>query len=268
MYTSYYSMNSNPFLKEVCTKYAYKSNDYKQIINRLNYLKEIRGIGMFLGDTGLGKTFILRSFIDSLNKDLYKVIYISASKSSVFDFFKTIANNLDIDTGACYKTDIYKKIQSEIKRLVDIERILPVIIIDDAHNISRETFLEMKVLFDFEMDSKDYTILVFAGHPELKSELSKNIYNSLTQRIIVNYTMTGLSREETKEYIISRLSLANVENELFTADALNSLYSCSKASPRRLNSLVLNSLLLGYQTKSLKIDSNIVMEAKEEMDIK
>lgn len=268
MYTSYYGMSMNPFLKEVSTKYAYESNDYNQIISRLNYLKEIRGIGLFIGEPGLGKTFALRSFIDNLNKDLYKVIYISAVQNTVFDFFKTIADNLEIDVGACYRTDIYSKIQNEIKRLVNSERVQPVIIIDDAHNLSREILLEMKVLFDFDMDSKDYTIIVLSGYSDLKTELTKNLYNSLTQRIIVNYTMNGLSKEETKEYLISRLSLANVENAIFTDDAFSALFSCSKASPRRLNNLVLNCFLLGCQKKSLKIDSEIVMNAKLEMDIK
>lgn len=268
MYTSYYGMNSNPFLKETDTKYAYQSEDYKQILSRLEFLKEIKGIGLFTGTPGLGKTFIIRSFIDKLNKDLYKVIYISATKNSVYDFFKMIASSLDIDAGVCYKTELYKKIQSEIIRLVKIERIQPIIIIDDAQNLSRDILTEMKVLFDFEMDSKDYTMIALVGYPELKEELQKNIYNSLTQRILVNYSMTGLSREETKEYLTTRLTLAGVNNEIFTEDALNSLYSCSKSSPRRLNTLVLNSLLLGSQKKSLKIDSSIVMLGKEEMDLK
>ena len=179
-----------------------------------------------------------------------------------------VASSLDIDAGVCYKTELYKKIQSEIIRLVKIERIQPIIIIDDAQNLSREILCEMKVLFDFEMDSKDYTMIALIGYPELKEELQKNVYNSLTQRIIVNYSMTGLSREETKEYLTTRLSLAGVNNEIFTEDALNSLYSCSKSSPRRLNTLVLNSLLLGSQHKCLKIDSSIVMLGKEEMDLK
>ena len=179
-----------------------------------------------------------------------------------------IASSLDIDAGVCYKTELYKKIQAEIIRLVKIERIQPIIIIDDAQNLSRDILTEMKVLFDFEMDSKDYTMIALVGYPELKEELQKNIYNSLTQRILVNYSMNGLSREETKEYLTTRLALAGVNNEIFTEDALNSLYSCSKSSPRRLNTLVLNSLLLGCQHKCLKIDSSIVMLGKEEMDLK
>ena len=117
------------------------------------------------------------------------------------------------------------------------------------------------------MDSKDYTIIILVGHPELKTELSKNVYDSLHQRIIVNYKMNGLSREEVKQYIATRLEIANVNNDIFQEDALNALYSCSKSSPRRLNTLILNCLMLGYQYKMDKINSEIVMEAKGEMDL-
>lgn len=60
-----------------------------------------------------------------------------------------------------------------------------------------------------------YTIIILIGHPELKTELSKNIYDSVHQRIIVNYKMKGLSREEVKQYITTRLKIANVNNNFF-----------------------------------------------------
>lgn len=268
MYTSYYGMSCNPFLKEVSTKNKFESIDYLQLISRFNYLKEIKGLGVFTGPPGYGKTFTIRSFIDGLNKDLYKVIYISApEKLTLFDFFKEIGKALNIDTGACYRTDLYNNIQKEIVNLVEIYKVQPVIIIDDAHNLSREILKNLKLLFDFDMDSKDYTIIILVGHPELKTELSKNVYDSLHQRIIVNYKMNGLSREEVKQYIATRLEIANVNNDIFQEDALNALYSCSKSSPRRLNTLILNCLMLGYQYKMDKINSEIVMEAKGEMDL-
>ena len=268
MYTSYYGMSCNPFLKEVNTKNKFESNDYLQLITRFNYLKEIKGLGVFTGPPGYGKTFTIRSFIDSLNNDLYKVIYLSiADKFTLFDFFKEIGKALNIDTGACYRTDLYNNIQKEIIKLVEIYKVQPVIIIDDAHNLSREILKNLKLLFDFSMDSKDYTIIIMVGHPELKTELSKNIYDSLHQRIIVNYKMNGLDREEVKQYVATRLEIANVNNDIFQDDALNALYSCSKASPRRLNTLILNCLMLGYQYKLDKINSEIVMEAKGEMEL-
>lgn len=268
MYTSYYAMSCNPFLKEVKDENKFESNDYKQLINRFNYLKEIKGIGVFTGPPGYGKTFTVRSFINNLNKNLFKVIYISANNNlTVFDFFKEIGASLNLDTGACYRTEMYNNIQKAIKRLVEIDKVMPIIIIDDAHTLSREILKSIKVLFDFEMDSKDYTVLILIGQTELKDELSKKVYESLHQRIIVNYKLKGLSREEVKDYIRTRFEISNVNIDIFTQDALNALYSCSKSSPRRLNTLILNCLMLGYQYKIQEINSEIVMEAKGEMDL-
>ncbi len=268
MYQSYYAMSCNPFSKEMDIRYPYESGDFKELINRFKYLTEIKGIGVFTGGPGLGKTFSLRSFAQSLNPDLYKVIYISAIQNMTsFDFFKEIGDAFRIDTGSCYKTDLYHNIQKEIFLLVEQEKRMPILMIDDAHNLSREIFLNLKILYEFDMDSKDYITLLLVGKPELKTELSKNVYDYLKQRVLVNYKLEGLTRQEVKEYIETRLQLANVHHELFSEDALNALYSCSKSSPRRLNTLLLNCLLLGYQNQKQIIDSEIVMIAKGEMDL-
>ncbi len=268
MYSSYYGMSCNPFLKDESIKYIYSSYDYNECIYRFNYVKEVKGIGLFVGESGYGKTYVIRSFINSLNKDLYKVIYISASRDmTVFDFYKEISDKLDLSVGGCYKIDLYNNIQKEIKRLVTKDKVQPVIIIDDAHLLSREVLLNMKVLYEYEMDSKDYITLILVGQTELKDELKKLIHISLKQRIIVNYTFKGLSREEVKEYIKTRLKLANVNNEIFSSEAINALYSSSKSSPRRLNTLVINSLMLGSQNEAKMIDEEIVMNALKEMEI-
>ena len=112
----------------------------------------------------------------TLNQDLYKVIYVSSYDNlTLFDFYKEVSNSLNLDTKACYKTDMYNNIQKAIKRLVEIDKVQPVIIIDDAHTLSREILKSLKILFDFDMDSKDYTILILIGQDELKEELSKKI---------------------------------------------------------------------------------------------
>lgn len=268
MYTSYYGMTMNPFLKEETAKYKYESNDFKQTISRLHYIKEIKGVALITGNTGFGKTYTIRCFINEFNKDLYKVIYISITKDMTnFDFFKILCDNLNLDVGNCYKTDIYRKIQDEIKRLVLKDRIQPIIILDDIHLINKEVFENFKVFYDFDMDSKDYVSLILVGKNEIKHELSKNIYEELKQRILANYCFEGFSREEVKEYIKSRLALAEANSDVFTEDGINSIYANSKSSPRRINALVTNCLILGFQNNYSKINSNIVMSAREEMDI-
>lgn len=269
MYTSFYGMNSNPFIKAENYKNPLETNDYKETIQRLNYIKEIRGIGIIYGENGLGKTYALKSFINSLNKELYKVIYINPTiMMTTFDFISILSNELNLDTGACYKSQLLSNIQKEIMRIVDHEKVNVIVIIDDAHLLSREILLTLKILYDFEMNSKDYVSLILMGQEELRVELSKKVHTSLNQRINANYRFNGLSRDEVKEYVKTRLEIANANKNIFGIDALNSLYSCSKSSFRKLNTLIINCLILGFQKNKPIIDNEIVMLAKREMDLK
>lgn len=268
MYTSFYGMSTNPFMKEESSKNPYISNDYKETTSRLNYLKEVKGIGVFCGTSGLGKTYTIRSFINSLNKDLYKVIYINTtSRMSTFDFYKIVIDALGLDVGACYRADIYHNIQKEIMRIVNQDKMGVIVIIDEAHFLSKDIIQELKVFYDFEIDSKDYVSLVLVGYSELKNELLKTNHKTFRERIIVNYEFQGLSREEVKEYVRTRLEIANSNKDIFSIEALNALYSCSKSSPRRLNTLVLNSLMLGAEDNKVIIEEETIMLAKGEMDL-
>ena len=48
MYTDYYGLSFNPFDKQmVKEKDAFESEDFREMTARLEYLKEIRGIGVF-----------------------------------------------------------------------------------------------------------------------------------------------------------------------------------------------------------------------------
>lgn len=265
-YLSYYGMEENLFTKSVATKKRYESKDYQNVMSRLNYLKEIKGIGLLIGSPGLGKTFTLRCFTENLNRDLYKVLYISPINLGKFEFFANIARQLNIDPGPCYKDQLYHNIQFEIKRLVTEQRIQVIIIIDDAQNLQESIMSNLKILFDYQMDSKDYVTLILCGSEDFRKTISKVEYESLQQRIVVNYKFNGLERKEVKEYILSKLEASKQKANLFTVPALNGLSNASKGNPRRLNSLVLNCFIIGYQNKKEKIDEEIVRMAKEELD--
>ena len=51
--------------------------------------------------------------INEVNQELYNVICISATNEmTVFDFYKTLCDQLYLDTGAYYRAKIYKKINN------------------------------------------------------------------------------------------------------------------------------------------------------------
>ena len=71
-YLSYYGLETNPFVDKFDKDKAYLSSNYNNMYFRLKYLEEIKGIGLFVGPPGMGKTYTLKCYLESLNKDLYK----------------------------------------------------------------------------------------------------------------------------------------------------------------------------------------------------
>lgn len=73
------------------------SADFREMSARLSYLKDIRGIGVFTANPGMGKSFALRCFEDSLPKNLFQVKYICLSTISVAEFCKTFCKQLGLE---------------------------------------------------------------------------------------------------------------------------------------------------------------------------
>ena len=97
MYMSYYSMSFNPFEKTIETKDLYETSDLKNIKSRLEFLKQNKGLALFTGDAGIGKTIAIREFCDSLNPSLFKVIYLSMSTLTVMEFYRALALGLGLE---------------------------------------------------------------------------------------------------------------------------------------------------------------------------
>lgn len=266
-YTSYYGMESNPFIKEEKLKGIYESEEYKEGYSRLEYLRDIKGIGLITGIPGVGKTTLLKKFEEELNKEKYNVIYVSVTNKGKFEFMSMICRELGIDTGNCYINDVKRRIQEAIKKEKEEYGKETIILIDNAERLTREMILDMNYLYEFDYNSRDYTSLILCGSGELKEELTKKIYENMRQRIICIYKMNGLKKEEVEEYINTRLKMENQTNEIFSKAAINALGNASHGIIRKLNTLINLSLMIGYVKKKQKIDEEIVREAVEENKI-
>ncbi|MBC2582937.1 ExeA family protein [Clostridium sp. DJ247] len=266
MYKSYWGMEFNPFEKGLSEKNFFQSHDFSQAMSRLEHLKNMKGIGLFTGLSGIGKTYTLRCFTNSLNSNLYKVIYLTLSTVTVLEFYKSLAYGLGVEIYS-KKIDLFKAIQERIISLSKDKKVTPVIIIDEAQYLKTEVLNDLKLLLNFDMDSRNYAVLILCGQPLLNNILSKQIHEALKQRIVINYNYEGICKEEVIEYISSRLKLCGVFNEIFNANALEAINSCCNGSTRLLNSLIEKCLIIGYQ-KSLKvIDTETVMLAQNEINL-
>jgi len=266
MFKQHFGMKMNPFGKEVDSADMYAGNDLKELESRLRYMLENRGIFLLVGEPGSGKTSALRKFADGLGPSLYKPFYISLTTVTVNDFYRELASALG-EQPMSRKVDLFNQIQAAISNLYFEQRITPVILTDEMHMASTAILDDIRMLFNFRMDSINPFVLLISGQPHIRSRLALNTCLPLRQRIAAKYTMRGLSEPETLEYIRSRMEIAGVVRDVFTQQAISQIYATSNGFPRNINNIVTACFMYCIWKGLDTVDEEVVYQANVELSV-
>jgi len=264
-YVARYGLEFNPFVKN-SQDIIIETSDYKQIKQRLNFLMENNGFGVLTGEPGRGKTTAIRHWTKGLSPDRYNVVYTSLSTLTLNEFYKHMAEEFGLEARH-RKSDNYKLIQAEINRYHMEKRITPVFIIDEASHINNSILNDLKILFNFEMDSRDRAIVLLTGNPSLNNTLRLSVNEALRQRITMNYKMNNLNKEDGRIYIQSRLHGAKCSQTVFDEQALETILNASNGVPRIINKIADMCLIIGNEHQSEIINSDIAMKAVDEIEL-
>ncbi|MDY5180660.1 ExeA family protein [Butyribacter sp.] len=264
-YFTRYGLEFNPFIKN-SKEILVDTTEYRETLFRLDYLAKTKGFGILTGSAGRGKTTAVRNWAASLNPSLYKVIYSSLSTLTPNDFYRNLVKELGNEP-AFKKPDNFHIIQDEITRLSIEKRKTPVIIIDEANYINNAILNDLKILFNFEMDSRDRAAILLAGLPKLNSTLTLQIHEPLRQRIVMNYNLEGLTKDEGKTYILEKLKGAGCNQTIFEDAAIEAILNAADGTPRLINKYCNASMLIGDTNKSNLITIDIVMQALNDCEL-
>ena len=264
-YFTRYGLEFNPFIKN-SKEILVTTSEYKETLFRLDYLAKTKGFGLLTGSPGRGKTTAIRTWAASLNPSLYKVIYSSLSTLTANDFYRNLVKEFGREP-AFKKPDNFRIIQEEITRLSLEKRKTPIIIIDEANYINNAILNDLKILFNFEMDSRDRAAVLLAGLPSLNSTLGLQIHEPLKQRIVMNYNLEGLSKDEGRTYIEEKLKGAGCNQTVFEDAAIEAILNAADGTPRLINKYCNAALLLGDSGKANLITTDIVMQAVNDCEL-
>ena len=123
------------------------------------------------------------------------MVYTSLSTVTVNEFYQNLAASLGVQP-SYRKTKKFHIIQEKINCLALDKRKTPVIVIDETNYIKNAVLNDLKILFNFEIDSQDRAVILLVGLPQLNNTLQLSIHEPLRQRIIMNYNIDGYYKEE------------------------------------------------------------------------
>lgn len=266
MYKSYFGFTYDPFSKEVENKNFYKSYQFNQALSRLDFLKQNKGFGLITGEPGAGKSSLLRYFKENLNPNLFKCVYIPLTTLTVMDFYRALCDGLGVEP-ACKKVTMFNQIQESIYSYHTNKNITPVIIIDEVQFIKNSVLDDLRIIFNFKMDSKDLAIVILTGQTNFIHQINRSNHEALRQRIAVSYNLEGLTCDEVKDYVISRLRVAGCNEPIFADDCFELIHSMTNGHLREINSIA-RMCLISAATKGVKnITKEDVFNAHNEVNI-
>lgn len=264
MYEAFYALRERPFSKTPDPRFLYLSRMHREALARLAYAVEERDLILLTGEIGCGKTTLSRCLMDQLTED-YRILLIVNPRLTPLEFLRVVALRLNIETPAPFKAELLEQIGGELYRLYQ-QGICPVLIIDEAQLVPyKETFDEIRLLTNFQLDDRNLISVVLMGQPELRKRLAHRAYEPLRQRIGMQYDLQPLSQEETAEYLDSRIRVAGGATGLFQAGAVERIYAYSGGIPRKINHAASLALLEGFGREARRIGPEILDSVMPEL---
>jgi type II secretory pathway predicted ATPase ExeA len=266
MYESFFGFTERPFSKTPDPRFLFASRMHAEALARLIYAVEERDLILLTGEIGCGKTTLSRALMDELD-DGYRVILFINPRLTPLEFLRGLALRLGVVDPARFKTDLLEQIGAELYRLYQ-EGICPVLVIDEAQLVPhKETFDEIRLLTNFQLDDRNLMSVVLMGQPELRKRLMHRAYEPLRQRIGMQYNLQPLNIEETTAYLDHRVVIAGGEPGLFLPGAVELIHRYSGGIPRKINHAASLALLEGFGREIRRIGPEILDAVMVELDL-
>lgn len=258
-----------PFTIEADPRFMYLSTETRRALSKVSYMVEAgQGASVIVGEIGTGKTTLASWFHSRYDRrpDFVAAKVDEVPKKSGLLLLRRIAAELNLRTRRATEDQLNELRAHLIEQSAN--GILPLVIIDEAHELSSEQFIELRRLLNFRdpRGGKAYQIILL-GRPELDIKLRE--VPDFNDRVATRSSLDPLTPDETRLLIEYRLLAAGrdaKERPLFTQEAILPIWRETRGYPRGICLLCLHLCLELLSSDGWEISGDFVTKFLEEHD--
>ena len=258
---SHFGFHSMPFTCEVPIEKRFETELFSEAVEALARTVDKRMSAALIGPAGTGKTVVLRTLKDRLPEARYQLRYIKVADLSKRDMCREIASVVGAAPAGNYPA-LVRKLQERFLACMNHDSQRPVTVIDESHDMRPEVIGMLRLLTNFEMDSKLVLSVILCGQPPLRRLLQRDALTDVARRLALCVSLRPLSREESSRYIEHRINIAGAKVIPFDPGSLEALYEIARGNMRATDVLALKSLELACDAGLKAVGSNHVAEAR------
>src|SRR6266545_2235186 len=258
MYLDFYHLKQVPFHITPDPAFLFLSPSHQKALASITYgVAERQGFVLITGEVGVGKTTILRAYLDQVNPLQLKTIFIPNAHVAFPELLTTMYRALGLEPTSenLFEmiTQFHQLLLEEYRQGRNIA-----IIIDEAQLMPLATLEQLRLLSNLEVATEKLVQIVLVGQPELEQQLRQYALRQVAQRIVIRTTIVPLTDAESYAYIHDRLAkVALPGRPVFTRGALKRIVREAQGVPRLLNILCTQALVTGFSMRQHPITARL-----------
>ena len=230
MYETYFNLNENPFRITPDPRFLWYSESHQEAKQKLYYhLTYSAGPIYLLADIGTGKTTLAKRLVEELQTNKHNnVVYVFAPKLRTANaFLRFIMDNLDVKTERSFAGSL-QNFQEYLLEQFE-QKTSPILLIDEAQNMSRDMLHLIQHLFNFSTHQTFLIQIAIFAQPEFQGKLDR--LPSLKSRMNIS-KLEPFTLEQTAEMLSFRWTVAGGKDLPFTPEAIEIIHELTQGIPR------------------------------------
>jgi general secretion pathway protein A len=260
LYTEFFQLKEMPFALEPDSRFLVMADEHKEALATLIYAIEQReGWALLLGEAGVGKTTLIMALLRELGEVVVPAV-VTNPLLDPLDFFNMIALELGMDGPYASKGQFLIALGQLISQCRKESKIL-LLVVDEAHSLTPRLLEELRLLGNLDSASPRVLNIFLVGQPKVVLLMKKAGARGLMQRLHRHYMLKPLSANEVAGYVRHRLEVAGGSPDIFDESALREVHSITNGTPRVINALCDETLLVAYGQGKRRVDRELVRQA-------